>query len=64
MHLEDHDHANFGGRNRGSLEIQLEAVIGRVWRYTWRACSCEMGGRNRASLDGYLEAVDGRRAGC
>jgi len=28
--------ATFGGRNQVDLEIALNAVIERVWRYTWR----------------------------
>jgi len=40
----------FGGRDRASLEMHLEAVIKRVWRYA-------LGGRNRASLEIHLEAV-------
>ena len=27
-----------------SLEIQLEAVIERVWRYTWKPLSIKIGG--------------------
>jgi len=44
--------------------VNLEAVIERVWRYTWRPGSSEFGSCNRASLDQYREAVDGYRAGC
>jgi len=48
-------------------EMHLEAVIDRVWRYTWRPRSSqfgdELGGRDQASLDEYLEAVNGRCAG-
>ena len=39
------------------LEMHLEAVIERDWRYTWRPCSCELVGRNRASLEIHLEAM-------
>ena len=35
----------------------VEAVIERVWRYTWRLWLCELAGRNRASLQMHLEAV-------
>jgi len=42
-------------------EMHLEAVIDRVWRYTWRPLSIEsgdiLGGRDRASLEMHLEAV-------
>jgi len=48
-------------------EMHLEAVINRVWRYTWRPRSNEfgdaLGGRDRASLDESLEAVNGRSSG-
>jgi len=37
--------------------MNLEAVIGWVWRCTWRPWSCELGGHNRASLEIHLEAV-------
>ena len=33
MHLDGDDHANFGGHNGVSLEIHLEAIVERVWRY-------------------------------
>ena len=56
--------SQFGGRNRASLEIQLESVIERGRRCTWRPLSGELGGPHRASLDEYIDAVDGRRTGC
>jgi len=34
---------NFGGCNRASLEMHLEAVIERVWIYTWRVSLSEIG---------------------
>jgi len=34
MHLEDHERVNIGGRNGPSLEMHLEAIIERVWRFT------------------------------
>ena len=47
-------------------EMHLEAMIDRVWRYTWRPRSTEfgdaLGGCDRASLDEYLEAVNGRHS--
>ena len=55
--------------DRVNLEMHSEAVIERVWRYTWRPSSsefgdsfwwpwwCELGSRNRASLEIHLEAV-------
>jgi len=38
------------GRDRASLEMHLEAVIERIWRYTWRPWSSEFG-------DMHLEAM-------
>jgi len=42
-----------------ALEIHLEAVIERVWRWTWRPRLSELrdalGGRVGASLEMYLE---------
>jgi hypothetical protein len=65
------------GRNRASLDIQLEPVSEQAWRCTWRPLLCKLGfrnrltlaihfgGRNSARLDEYsVEAVDGRFAGC
>jgi len=46
-----------GGRGRVNLEINSETMIERVWRCTWRPCSCELAGRNRESLEIHLEAV-------
>ena len=50
-----------GGRDRASLEIHLEAMIERVWRYTWRPRSSEFGdtvaGHNRANLEIHFEAA-------
>jgi len=47
---------------RASCEIPFEAVIERVWRYTWRVRSSEfgdaLGGHDRARLEQYLEAVN------
>ena len=39
-----------GGGNRVSLEIHLEAVIVRVWRYA-------LGGHDRANLETVIEQV-------
>ena len=50
-----------GGCNRVNLELNLEAVIDRVWRCAWRPWSCmcvdALGCCNRASLEIHLEAV-------
>jgi len=50
--LGGHDHASF------------EAVLRRVWRYTWRPqsneCGDTLGGRDRASLEMHLEVVTKR----
>jgi len=58
----------FGGHNRVSLELHLEAIIKRVWRYTWRPESSQFGealkGCKGASLDKYWMAVNGQHAGC
>jgi len=44
-----------------SLEMQLEAVIERLWRSTWRPqsneCGDALGGRDRGSLEMDLEAM-------
>jgi len=34
----------YGGRDRASVEMHLQAETERVWRCTWRPCSCEIGG--------------------
>jgi len=56
-----------GGRDGVNSEMHMEAMIDRVWRYSWRPRSSKfgdaLGGRDRASLKEYLEAVDGRRTG-
>ena len=44
-------------RDHLNLEINSNAVIEQVWRYTWRPWSCQLGGQNRASLEIHLEAV-------
>jgi len=48
--------------------VNLQAVLERIWRYTWRLRSSKvedaLGGRYRARLDDYVEAVDGWRARC
>jgi hypothetical protein len=45
-----------------SLEMQLEAVIKRLWRCTWSPGSSDFGdapgGHDRARLEEYLEAVN------
>jgi len=52
---------HFVGRDRGSLEMQLEAMIERLWRCTWRPRSSEfgdaLGGRNQGSLEMNLQPV-------
>jgi len=49
------------GRDRASLEMHLEAVIERIWRYTWRQWSSELRDAlrdpDRASLEMDLESV-------
>jgi hypothetical protein len=53
--------SEFGGRNRPSVEIQLEAVSERVCRYTGQPYSREfgdtLGGCDRASLEMHLVAI-------
>jgi len=48
--------------------MHLEAVIERVWRYTWSLSSSEfgdaLGGHDRVRLEENLEGIDGRRAQC
>jgi hypothetical protein len=51
-------------RDQASLEMHFEAVIKRVWRFTWRPRLSELrdalGGcdrRDRASLEMHWEAV-------
>jgi len=39
-----------GGRDERSWEMQLEAVIERVWRYA-------LGGRNRVCFEMHMEAM-------
>jgi len=49
------------GRDRASLEFHLEAVIKRIWWYSWRPRLSEHGDalwdRDRASLEVHLEAM-------
>jgi hypothetical protein len=45
------------GCDWANLEIDLEAMIKRVCRCTWRALLCELQGYNRATLEIPLEAV-------
>ena len=40
-----------------SLEMQLAAMIVRVWRCACTPSLCELGGRNRANLEIHLQAV-------
>jgi len=48
--------------------MRSEAIIERVWKYTWWRRSSEIGdthgGHDRVGLDKYLEAINGRRARC
>jgi hypothetical protein len=53
----------FGGSDGASLEMHLEAIIERVWRWIWRPGSWELECRNQGSLDNYIELVHGRSAG-
>jgi hypothetical protein len=50
-----------GGRDGAILEMQLEAVIERLWRCAWRPSWSEfedgLGGRDGASLEMQLEAM-------
>ena len=50
-----------GGCDRVSLEMNLEAVIERVWRGNWRPRLSELrdalGGQDRASLEMHFEAM-------
>jgi len=55
--LSDTPHGDY----RATLEMHLEAIIERIWRYTGRPCSSELRDalqdRDRASLEINLEAV-------
>jgi hypothetical protein len=51
----------FGGRDRATLMMRLQSIIGRVLRYSWTLCTSvfgnALGGRDRASLEMPLEAA-------
>jgi len=57
-----------GGRDWVTLEMHLETVIERHWRYTrrpwWGAYKDALGQCDRAGLDEDLEVVDARCTGC
>jgi hypothetical protein len=50
-----------GGYDRVNSEMHLEAVIDRVWRFSWRPLSSEfgdaLGSPDRASLAMHLQAM-------
>ena len=50
-----------GGHDRARLEVYLDAMIDRVWIYTWTPRSSELrdalGGNNRASLEMHFEGI-------
>jgi len=52
------------GRDRASVEMDLEAVVERIWRYTWRPWSSELRDAlrdpDRASVLMHLEAMNMR----